>query len=432
MKRYALALLSLLLAVLLAACGSLPAETTPITTTPAETTPAKTTPAVPEDPHFALRASGEAWILHGLEAYESGKEPADLTQFFADTSNMVYLTLYDHMFVYDAEKSIPVAEALFRFIYDTYGAEELLNTEKRIEYKTAYLRSLHLNMSYSQPNEVEQLFISVDFSSTEEHPYIFTFGNATYYFADFDDGYISQYHGFLYYNTVGLGKMTDYIRSVDTIDLFDTERHFNFYMTFEKVPYSSTSPSGDMKINDSSAALHEAVHAMGIRGGSQMWLAEGLCDYFGKMMGFNDQITSAYVQSLMLTDLGYYDAAAESGNDSARFNQALLAHFKERGGQYTTIVDFDLRLRFDCTALTEMELGMYSTLGDAWEAINQKESTHVGGELSYAQAASFVAYLIDTHGLETVLKAQATQNIPSAFGKEYESLKAEWLAYLQK
>ena len=79
MKRYALALLSLLLAVVLAACGSLPVETTPITTTPAETTPSETTPAVPDDPHSALRASEEAWILHGLEAYESGKDPADLS-----------------------------------------------------------------------------------------------------------------------------------------------------------------------------------------------------------------------------------------------------------------------------------------------------------------------------------------------------------------
>ena len=419
------ALIATLLAFLLlcTSCGTAPATTTPAPTTPTSTTPAPTTPP---DPFAILRTSGEAWITHGLAAYEIKKEPVDLTQFFADPSNMVYLTLYDHMFVYDAEKSIPVAEALFRFIYDTYGADAVLDTEKRIEYKTAYLRSLHLNLSYSQLAEVEQLFTSVAFSSNADYPYIFTFDRATYYFPDFDDGYISQYHGFLYYNTVGLRKMIEYIRTVDKTGLFNTERAFHYYMTFEKVPYSSTSPSGDMKINDSSSALHEAVHAMGIRAGKHIWLSEGLCDYFGKMLGFNDQITAASIQTLMMTEQGYYGATA-----SAEVAKACLARYKEKGGTYASIAEFNFRLMIDSMAVAELETGTYTTLGDAYQAVNVKESTHTGRELSYAQAASLVAYLIDTYGMETVLDAQATQNISAAFGKEYEALKSDWLAYLE-
>ena len=425
------ALIATLLAFLLlcTACGTIPAATTPMPTTPTLTTPAPTTPP---DPFAALRASDESWIIYGLAAYESDKSPEDLRTFFASPANMVYLTLYDHMFVYDSEKSVHVAEALFRFIYDTYGAEALTDQERRIEYKNAYLTSLGLTAAYTQPAEVEQIMTDMDFTSTEQYPYVITIENATYYFEDFADGYISQYHAFLYYNTTGLRKMIAYLQAEGGEVLFQTDRHLNYYMTFDQTPYSVTTPAGDMKINDFSAALHEAVHAMGIHSGPHIWLAEGLCNYFGKLMGFNEQITASYIQTLMMTAQGYYDDAAAAGNANARYNKALLALYQERGGQYTSLADFDLRLLFDCMALAEMELGQYATIGDAYTAINQKESTHVGRNLSYAQATSLVAYLIDTYGLETVLEAQATQNIPATFGKEYVTLEFNWLNYLKQ
>ena len=88
-------------------------------------------PDLPQDPFASLRSSGEEWITYGLAAYENGKQVENLKEFFSDRANMTYLTLYDHFFTYDKEKSVPVAEALFAFIYNKYGSEALLDLEKR-------------------------------------------------------------------------------------------------------------------------------------------------------------------------------------------------------------------------------------------------------------------------------------------------------------
>ena len=193
----------LLMAMLLGSCNNtpnLPENTEPPTLDNSTDTPTET----PEDPFELLRSSGEEWISYGLAAYEDGKQVVNLKEFFSDRANMTYLTLYDHFFTYDKAKSVPVAEALFAFIYDKYGAEAILNLEKRCEYKSEYLKSLGLEIEYTNAPEAEVLLASMDFSSNTTYKYIISFDNVTYYFKDFDVGSPTQYHGLLYFNTVGL------------------------------------------------------------------------------------------------------------------------------------------------------------------------------------------------------------------------------------
>ena len=106
----------LLMAMLLGSCSNtpgLPENTEPPTSDNSTDTPTET----PEDPFELLRLSEEEWISYGLAAYENDKEVENLKEFFSDRANMTYLTLYDHFFTYDKTKSVPVAEALFAFIY---------------------------------------------------------------------------------------------------------------------------------------------------------------------------------------------------------------------------------------------------------------------------------------------------------------------------
>ena len=74
---------------------------------PASDNSTDTSTETPEDPFELLRSSGEEWISYGLAAYEDGKQVADPKEFFAGRTNMTYLTLYDHSFIYDKAKSIP-------------------------------------------------------------------------------------------------------------------------------------------------------------------------------------------------------------------------------------------------------------------------------------------------------------------------------------
>ena len=166
MKKQALFGAIALTAVLLfSACNNQPP--TPEDTT-APTTAEVTTEIVteaPVDPFAAVRESDELWLTYGLDAYESQSEAQDLSEFFANQANMSYLTLYNHMFTYDEDKSVPVAEALFRFICDEYGADALMDKDKRCEYKTAYLHSLGLEMDYLQLPELESFLSSMEFST---------------------------------------------------------------------------------------------------------------------------------------------------------------------------------------------------------------------------------------------------------------------------
>ena len=420
----------LLMAMLLGSCTNtpdLPENTEPSTSDNSTDTPTKT----PEDPFELLRSSGEEWISYGLAAYENDKEVENLKEFFSNRANMTYLTLYDHFFTYDKTKSVPVAEALFAFIYDKYGAEAVLDLEKRCEYKSEYLKSLGLEVEYTNAPEVEAFLASMDFSSNTTYKYIISFDNVTYYFKDFGAGSPTQYHGFLYYSTTGLFEMIDYLKSNNLSEGFDTERKFNYYMTFDGSGYSKTVYSnGNMYINDSYSTLHEAVHAMGITKNDNIWLSEGICNYFGKQLGFNDQIAASYIQLLTMAKQGYFDEQANAGKVEYILYKRACDDYIAHGGKLDSVNTFDFRLYTDVNAKIELDTNTYETLGYAYKLVNNTDCNAVGSELSYEQTTSLVLYLVDTYGIEKVLDAYHSQDIASTFGKGYEELKSDWLVHL--
>ena len=420
----------LLMTMLLGSCtntSDLPQNTEPSSSNSTTETPTEN----PTDPFESLRSNGEEWISRGLAAFESGKQVENLKEFFSDRNNMTYLTLYDHFFTYDKEKSVPVAEALFRFIYNEYGVEALLDLDKRCEYKSAYLKSLGLGVEYTNTPEAEAFLASMDFSSNATYKYIISFGNVTYYFKDFSAGSPSHYHGLLYYSTTGLLEMIEYLKSNNLNEGLDTERKFNYYMTFDGSGYSKTlSSNGNMYINNSSSTLHEAVHAMGITKNNNIWLSEGICNYFGASLGFNDQIAASCIQIFTMAKQGYFDAQANAGNAEYILYKRVYEDYTARGGKMDSADTFDFRLYTDTYARAELDANTYKTLGDAYKIVNKTDCNAVGNELSYEQATSIVHYLADTYGIEKVLEAYRSQDIETAFGKGYEDLKANWLTYL--
>ena len=420
----------LLMAMLLGSCNNtpdLPENTEPPTSDNSTDTPTET----PKDPFELLRSSGEEWISYGLAAYEDGEQVTNLKEFFSDRTNVTYLTLYDHFFTYDKAKSVPVAEALFAFIYDKYGAEAILNLEKRCEYKSEYLKSLGLEIEYTNAPEAETLLSSMDFLSNTTYKYIISFDNVTYYFKDFDVGTPTQYHGFLYFNTVGLYKMLNYLEENKLGEGLDTNREFHYYMLFDGSGYSQTRyPSGNMYINDFSSALHEAVHAMGVTKNDNIWLSEGLCNYFGRSLGFNDQIAASYIQLLTMAKQGYFDEQANAGNAQYVLYKSVYENYTAQGGKMDSVDTFNFRLYTDVNAKVELETDFYNTISDTYKLVNGKDYDGVGAELSYNQSASLVLYLVDAYGIEKVLDAYHSQNIIATLGKDYEELKSDWLAYL--
>jgi len=225
--------------------------------------------------------------------------------------------------------------------------------------------------------------------------------------------------------------MLDHLEENELDEGLDTNREFHYYMLFDGSGYSQTRyPSGNMYINDFSSALHESVHALGIRDSGNLWLSEGLCDYFGKTLGFNEQIAASYIQIMNVAKQGYFDEYAAAGDKSAIICKNVYEGYIALGSKIDLASTFDLPLFTNLYAKAELETDFYHAMGDPYKAINGKDYDGVGAELSYKQAASLVLYLADTYGIEKVLDAYHSQDVAAALGKGYEELKSDWLVYL--
>ena len=434
-KQALLGALALTAVLLLSACNDQPpAPPAPEDTTVPVTT--ETPTEAPIDPFAAVRESDELWLAYGLDAYESQTEPQDLSEFLMNPLNQSYLGLCDDVFTYDPEKSIPVAESFFRFVCDEYGVDALLDMEKRCEYKTAYLKSLGSQLHYLQSPEQEAFLSSISFSADDakktEYPYVYTWDNVHFYFQKVNMESVSDYHIDMYHVTTGLQKMTAYMDGLGANDLLDTDREFRFYMTLNGGASKTTPSNGYMYINVGISALHESVHSMGIglTERRNVWLSEGLCNYFGKQLGFDSLVNSSHLTTMAMIGAGFYDEQAAAGDPTALRYKAMYDTYVSRGGKVTSSQDFDMKLYIDACAKSELEFGEYKSMGDSWKEVNQSVLNSVGAELSYDQATSMIHYLADTYGIDTVLDAYRTQDMTAAFGKDYEALKAEWLEYL--
>ena len=127
---------------------------------------------------------------------------------------------------------------------------------------------------------------------------------------------------------------------------------------------------------------------------------------------------------------GYFDEQSNSGNAQYVLYKRVYEDYTTRGGKMDSVDTFDFRLYTDAHARVELDADTYKTLGDVYKIVSKTDCNAVGSELSYEQATSLVIYLVDTYGIEKVLDAYHSQDIEETFGKGYEELKSDWLAYL--
>lgn len=436
MKKIILFIIVIIFTIALISCDT--TNPTPQDTANQTLPPSETTVVEPEiDLSEKVWDSYETWLIKGLKAYENNSTPADMTEFFSATENISYLTLYDHMFEYDNKTSTAIAEALFKFICDTYGPEALFDLDKRVEYKNAYLESLGLPPTYTQDIDIEKFFITVYFTKTsQEYPYHISYENIHYYFKNFNTGYDFEcrpfdFHEYMYKNTFAMIEMIETIKKLGLSEYFDTERDYSFYMLFNGDPISYTYFSdGKMYINDLTVSLHEAIHAMGIETGRNIWLSEGICEYFCVGFNFNTMYDTSLIQSFQATLDGYYDYAIEAGDQATIYEKRLAQAYIDAGGILGDSTIIDYRILYDAQSRIDLQYGNENTIGTAYDTLNGSNNKLVGTELTYQQATSMVFYLVDTYGIETVIAAYESDDLDSHFGKTYEELKAEWIDFL--
>ena len=60
------------------------------------------------------------------------------------------------------------------------------------------------------------------------------------------------------------------------------------------------------------------------------------------------------------------------------------------------------------------------------------DANYLGIDLSYTEAMSFVAYLIDQNGVEDLFNfIRSDESYEEHYGKSYDELKSEWIDYLK-
>ena len=430
MKKIVSLLLIVVFSLLIIGCGGDVTSTTPDIST---TVPITTTAPTPD--YSLIENSQEQWLKVGLDSYLNNKEvKTDPTTFFADIMNLSYLTLYNDFYILERDIFEDVSALFFEYVITNYGYDALFDLDKRVEYKDAYIKSLGIETGYPNNKDSELHMSGMVCSSNAAYELIMELNGAVYYFKDVSAlGSYSNLHATIYYNSLALDSLREFVSQNGVEEYIKIPLRYHYIMSFkagETVSY--TESNNLMHINATSSMLHESAHASGIRsnGVNNLWLSEGLCEYFGKIQGYDTMVTLGYYRMLTYANMGAYDAAAAGGDVSAIRAKNACIKYRESAAIPISIDDFDLRLFFDSLAYAELSLE-YTTVSDTYARVNGREYTGEGAELTYAQCGSFVTYLIDRYSIDSVLRVCNDYSaLESAFGKSYDELYADWINYI--
>jgi hypothetical protein len=190
--------------------------------------------------------------------------------------------------------------------------------------------------------------------------------------------------------------------------------------------------------------LHEVVHTFDWNMTlwyRSAWLAEGFAEYLGKLMFFYPQTQKHCIFEELngrVRALGKDNISSVSYCYYLDSDQLETAKkwYMAQGRQFGSEESIDSRLYTDAVAYATMYRdAKYNGLpiGEKYEILSMRDhfENQDGLELSYTQAASFVAWLCDTYTIDRVLDVYVNDAEDGMLdGKSYTELKAAWQAYL--
>jgi hypothetical protein len=190
--------------------------------------------------------------------------------------------------------------------------------------------------------------------------------------------------------------------------------------------------------------LHEVVHTYNWNDAlwrKSVWLSEGFAEYLGKLLPIYPQTQKRCIFEelsgrLRAVDEGYVQGISFCYCLDPEQLETAKKWYLFQGGQVENEESINPRLYTDAVAFATLyrdasynglPIGkIYEILGilDGFEDQN-------GLELSYTQAASFVAWLCDTYSIDRVLDVYVNHAEDGLLdGKSYQDLKSAWQAYL--
>lgn len=384
----------------------------------------------------AMKESDELWINYGLAAWEAGTETEDVSGILS--GGYKYLYLHNYMFTYDEEKSAAVAEDFFRFVADKYGLAAVLDTDKRVAYKTEYLHSLGFEFDYARSTEEENFFRTVTFHSDDVYDYIFTYKNASFTFTDFEVLSLGNMQSMVFDTCTFLDNFAAYVKKKNLSYYFNTDSRVCFHCEgigrSTTVSYTRLS-TGMIYMRSRWSLPHEYVHAVSnfsAGNDSNIFLDEVLANYFPYTLELTDMHKKQNYIRFVDAEAGYYeDLIAQGGAvaSEAIYFQCLWENYVALGGTYETAEEIDTELFEHAALITGRTSGssLSSTLYESYLSINPNLSPFEGGELLGDELDLFGSWLIEKYGLLKVLETWRTADFSGTLGEDYETIKAEWM-----
>ncbi|WIV11695.1 hypothetical protein [Proteiniborus sp. MB09-C3] len=386
----------------------------------------------------------EPWIIHGLSDYVFGekKDNAYLTDYYKSTDDMSILGLFGGRFYeeWNTEDEIKIAKdtasSLVKYLIENNSVEELISQNVDIDFKRDWLKSIGVDREYE--NRYEGEFKNLRYSKSRDYSMIIQSDTAEYNMIPIEDASTgAEIEKFIYKDQQGRSYILKYLKE-------NAPENFSYVRKNEKPSYYFL--SDPMLKNIRSYALENGYISLGNKAidhlheyshiliwplyNSFHWQHEGIAEYLSMVVcPENYFIEISFDEELVSKDL----------TEFPEYYLLALEYYINHDGSIK-IDNIDRRLWSDGLAYATLNsegnwVRGYMPIYEFYKHIGGVKK-YEGNELSYIQAASFTAYLIDNYSLDIFLEfcknGSGADGFKRIFGVAYSEVKENWLEYLNR
>jgi hypothetical protein len=417
--------------------------------------------AFSEDIIGASTGISEQWVRAGLAYMASGEEIDDqvLKNWYQETEDLDILGLFVARFMTDwvSQEEIKIAQMTSASLIKYASEKENIAVEslgERIDndLRNRWLSSLGLERTVNYP--YDGLYEPFQFSESEDCSLLLESETMDFClnkladtpFPYFDE--VQDAEDLIYRVYTGYNAITDYLLANAPSVSHLTNSEEIITIEVKKLDVSLGYTQGNT-ISIHNFGIPYYVSSMMIRtydwydnlffNNEGLVLQNGFAEYLGNLLPIYEQPRKRIVWE----DLNGLESSP--GISFWYFlDEEQLATAKEwylqQGGGLTDEDAIDLRLFTDAVSFATIKRNAHG--GPLGESIEERlehfntgydVSDMAGLEMNYTQAASYVAWLCDTYSIDTVMAKYVNNDEGTALeGKDFETLKGEWLDYLRE
>jgi hypothetical protein len=415
-----------------------------------------------EDIIGASTGISEHWVRAGL-AYLATEEEVDnqaLKNWYQETEDLDILGLFVARFMTDwvSEEEVNIARMTSASILKYALEEENIPIESlgdRIDndLRNRWLQAIGVDRMVNYP--YDGLYEPFQFSHSEDCMLLLKSERMNFCLnrlaetpsSYFDD--VADAEDLIYRAYNGYQAITDYLlANAPSINaLINSEETITIEVKKLDVMLGYTR-GNTISVNNSAVlfdVLHEIVHTYewneklhAVNG--NLLLSEGFAEYLGKLLPIYEQT----VKKAIWDDLNGWEWSPGISAWYCLDEEQLFAAkewYLRQGGSLADEEAIDPRLFYDAIAFATMYRNAHDgplgiSIEEKYTRLTGRDyylSDMEGLELNYTQAASYAAWLCDTYSMDTVMDKYVNNADDTALeGKNFETLKAEWLAYLRE